>query len=91
MIMSPRTKTAPMAQKILTDWGCVIKTRLGLHSGVLDQCTESGLIFLELVGEREKHEELLRKLNLLEGVQAKLVGLSLPDQPTPAAGEVAGS
>jgi hypothetical protein len=28
---------------------------------------------LELVGEPEKHQELARKLNLLPGVQAKIV------------------
>ena len=76
ILVNTRKKSAPTVQKILTDWGCLIKTRLGLHDGTLDKCSESGLIFLELVGDPAQHEELSRKLNLLEGVQAKLVTLS---------------
>jgi len=74
-----RKESAVKVQQILTEWGCFIKTRLGLHEGVLDECTESGLIFLELVGEETKHEELARKLKLVKGVDAKLVKLSLEE------------
>jgi len=75
--MSTRQETAEKVQKILTAWGCFIKTRLGIHDGVLDKCTDTGLVFMELAGEKEKHEELERKLNLVAGVNAKLVTMSL--------------
>ena len=71
--MSARRESATKVQQILTAWGCNIKTRLGLHEGTLDDCTETGLIFLELVGDKENHEEMSRKLNLLQGVEAKLI------------------
>ena len=74
-----RKESAVKVQQILTEWGCFIKTRLGLHEGVLNDCTESGLIFLELVGDEDKHEELARKLNLLNGVDARLVKLSIDE------------
>lgn len=77
VLVSLRKETAVKVQQILTEWGCFIKTRLGLHEGVLNDCTESGLIFLELAGDESKHQELARKLNLLNGVDAKLVSLSL--------------
>ena len=77
ILVDNRKKNAITVQKILSEWGCLIKTRLGLHPGTLENCTDNGLIFLELVGEREKHEEMVRKLNLLDGVEAKLVELSL--------------
>ena len=77
VLVSIRKESANTVQKILTEWGCTIKTRLGLHSGVLEECSESGLIFLELAGEQEKRTELARKLNLVKGVQAKLVSLSV--------------
>jgi hypothetical protein len=48
-----------------------------LHDGTLENCSEAGVIVLELVGEKEKIQELTRKLTLLEDVQAKLVELSL--------------
>jgi short subunit dehydrogenase-like uncharacterized protein len=75
--MSTRKETAEKVQKILTAWGCYIKTRLGLHEGVLDSCTETGLVFIDLVGEAQKHEELTRKLNLVHGVHAELVKLEI--------------
>ena len=71
ILVGSRSESAEKVQKILTGWGCYIKTRLGLHDDVLDQCTQSGLIFLELKGELEKNEELARKLNLGSNVHAE--------------------
>jgi len=76
--MSTRKETAEKVQKILTAWGCYIKTRLGLHEGVLDNCTETGLMFIDLVGDMSKHEEMARKLNLVTAVHAELVKLEIP-------------
>ena len=45
--LEERLSTAPQFQKILTDYGCVIKTRLGLHSQETN-CTPYGIILLEL-------------------------------------------
>jgi len=75
ILVSSRQDSAETVQKILSGWGCFIKTRLGLHDDVLDNCTESGLIFLELKGETEKLDEMERKLNLIKGVDAKQVKL----------------
>lgn len=76
ILVDHRKESAPTVQKILTTWGCMIKTRLGIHDGVLENCSESGLIICELVGEPDKKEELARKLSLLPGVRSKLVDLS---------------
>lgn len=77
ILVSNRKDSAVKVQKILTDWGCLIKTRLGLHDSVLDTCSEQGLIFLEVVGEKSKNEEIVRKINLLSGVSAQLVELKV--------------
>ncbi len=77
ILVGKRKETAVNVQKILTGWGCIIRSRLGLHDGTLDQCSESGLIIMELVGEKEKMDELLRKLTLLEDVSAKLITLTV--------------
>jgi len=77
IVVNLRKKEAVNVQKILTEWGCLIKTRLGLHEGVLDQCSETGSIILELVGERDKHIELARKLNLLAGVKAQYIEIPI--------------
>jgi len=54
-----------------------VKTRLGIHDGVLENCSESGLLILEMVGDAEKHEELARKISVLPGVSTKLVKLEI--------------
>ena len=51
ILIGSRQDAAEKVQKILTGWGCFIKTRLGLHDDVLDNCSQSGLIFLELTGD----------------------------------------
>lgn len=77
VLVNDRKETAVTVQKILTDWGCTIKTRLGIHDGVLDNCTNSGLLVLDIVGEKEKNEEMTRKLNLVKGVKAQVVHLAI--------------
>ncbi len=78
IILVGKRKTAAVnVQKTLTGWGCLIKTRLGIHDGVLKNCSEKGLIICELVGEPAKHKELTRKLNLIRGVKAELVSMSV--------------
>ena len=72
-----RGESAVKVQQVLTGWGCMITTRLGLHEGVLDSCTQTGLIIVEMVGEREKIDEFVRKLNLIKDVSAKLITLEL--------------
>lgn len=76
ILIENRRETAERVQKILTAWGCLIKTRLGLHDGVLDSCSDTGLIVLELVGTSEQHRELCDKLNKLPGVRADYLELS---------------
>lgn len=77
VLIGKRNDTAVKVQQILTAWGCTIKTRLGLHYDVLENCSEQGLLFLELVGTKEQNEELKRKLELLQDVSVKLVELEI--------------
>jgi len=77
VLLSDRKETAVTFQKILTDWGCMVKTRLGIHDGVLDHCSNYGLVVLDIVGEKQKLEEMTRKLNLVKGIKAQLITLSI--------------
>ncbi len=80
VLIESRSDTAVNVQKILTGWGCLIKTRLGLHDGVLNKCSQTGLVILEMVGEDEKIDECVRKLNLIKGAQAKHIRLDLGEE-----------
>lgn len=77
VLISHRHEAASKVQAVLTGWGCMIRTRLGIHQGVEENCSENGLLFLDLVGNREKLEELERKLNLIKGVSARKIDLEL--------------
>jgi hypothetical protein len=55
----------------------MIKTRLGIHDGVLDKCSDTGLIILELAGAKADKSNLNKKLKAISGVKTKLVEISL--------------
>jgi hypothetical protein len=68
-----RSKYAIEAQKILTEFGCHIQVRLGLHEATNEVCSTDGLIILEVRGESEILERMLAKLNALDNVTAKIM------------------
>lgn len=68
-----RVKKATDVQELLTEYGCHIKTRIGLHEVSGSFCAGYGLILLELVGGPAKADELAGKLNALQGVEVKLM------------------
>ena len=49
--VSNRLQNAIAVQEILTKFGCVIKTRIGLHEEFNGKCSQSGLILLEIIDE----------------------------------------
>ena len=78
ILIGSRKESAVNVQKVLTGWGCMIKTRLGIHDGVLDNCSDQGLLILELVGDDKQKGELTRKVGIIKGVTSKLVELEVP-------------
>ena len=77
ILIGNRKEEAIKVQQILTGWGCIIKTRLGIHDGVLENCSDQGLLILELYGDQSQKEELARKVAVLPGVSSKLVELEV--------------
>ncbi|MFW6271325.1 MAG: hypothetical protein ACOC4G_14805 [Bacillota bacterium] len=74
VIVDKRTDVAFEVQKILTEYGCIIDSRLGLHQ--VKECSDEGLIILHLCGEKKRIEELEEKLKNLDrvGVNKMKVG-----------------
>lgn len=61
--INDRNSDALRVQELLTEYGCYIKTRLGLHDSGDGVCSTSGLVLLEFVDESEdKVAELESKL-----------------------------
>ena len=69
--ITDRIKHVKSVQELLTEYGCNIKTRLGLHEVDGKSCSPNGLLILELVGETTKCQQLTDKLDALEGVDVK--------------------
>lgn len=49
--VAQRTKHTARVQKILTQYGCSIRTRVGLHEAAEGICSPNGLILLEVVSQ----------------------------------------
>jgi hypothetical protein len=63
-----RLKNAVDVQKVFTEYGCNIKTRVGLHDVNADVCSPSGVVLIEFFGSDAEAEGMLTKLNAVEGV-----------------------
>ncbi|MBE6428335.1 MAG: hypothetical protein E7028_07130 [Planctomycetaceae bacterium] len=71
-IHSPNRLTQSASiQQLLTEFGCSIRTRIGLHEVQDGVCARDGVILLELVGEPAHCEELSEKLSKIRGVQVQ--------------------
>jgi hypothetical protein len=74
--MDNRISNASAFQQVLTQNGCKIKARLGLHEVSADLCATDGLIILQPYGEKAEIEQLVAELNALDGIKAKLIDLN---------------
>jgi hypothetical protein len=69
--ITDRIRHVSEVQTLLTEYGCSIKTRLGLHEASKQECSPNGLIILELIDDTEKAEEFATKLSSVEGVEVQ--------------------
>ncbi len=56
-----RLETAIDFQRIITNFGCNIRTRLGLHPAMDDVCLNRGIVLLEVTGEIDALKNELSK------------------------------
>lgn len=64
-----REHEAVKVQELLTNHGCIIKTRLGLHEASTVQCSSKGLILLEFLPDKDEEIKLMEnELSTLESV-----------------------
>lgn len=73
IVIENRRDFAPLVQEILTSFGCIIKTRIGLHEGTEEECSNEGFIILTLKNDEEEIKKLISELKNIEGVRVKNV------------------
>jgi hypothetical protein len=71
LLVTNRVQNAPEVQKVLTQYGCNIKTRIGLHEATENACAPEGLILIELFGGDQISAEFEDKLLAIKGLQVK--------------------
>ena len=77
VLVGKRRESAVEVQRLLTEYGCYIKTRLGLHEASENMCAEEGLIILELVGEKAKQDALYEALQKVSCINVKRETMSV--------------
>lgn len=67
-----RRENVPSLQRILTDFGCLIKMRLGLHEAG-NICSDEGLIILHLIDDETEIKSFEEAISKLDHIKYKLV------------------
>ncbi len=70
--ITDRLKEAQLVQQSLSQFGDVIRTRVGLHEVTRDYSAPGGVLLLDIVGE-PKARQLQKTLNKIRGIETKLV------------------
>ena len=66
-----RVQQIPDIQKLFTEFGCNIRTRLGLHEVDEKSCATAGIIILEAIGDEDSIGRLMQALNQLDGIEVQ--------------------
>ncbi len=74
ILIQKRKETSAQVQEVLSEHGCLIKVRLGLHESE-DNCSDDGLVVLQLTGPTDEIDELYADLNVIDGVVAEQITL----------------
>lgn len=69
--ISARTQAVPNVQAVLTQFGCNIRTRLGLHEATDGSCAPGGLLILDTYGDEATVGKLASALEAIEGVEVR--------------------
>ena len=77
--ITDRIRNAPRVQELFTQYGCNIRTRLGLHEVNGNHCSPHGLVILELFGEIQLCNELRDKLREIQGIQVQEMVFEHPE------------
>ena len=69
--ITDRVKKVADVQNALTEFGCNIKTRLGLHDIDENFCSTRGIIIVEVIDTSGQFDALKAKLSQIEGIELK--------------------
>ena len=68
-----RVQNVPSVQAVLSEFGCNIRTRLGLHEVTESACSTVGLVLLDTYGDEKTILEMEEKLKAIKGVVVQIM------------------
>ncbi len=71
--VTDRVQHIPDVQRLFTEYGCYIRTRIGLHQAEESVCSPNGLILLDMLYDQEACRQLVEQLRAIEGVEVKTI------------------
>jgi hypothetical protein len=66
-----RLKNAGTVQAVFTEFGCNIRTRVGLHDTDGVVCSPSGVVLLDVIGAESECDAMIARLGAIEGVEVR--------------------
>jgi hypothetical protein len=69
--ITDRVQAVPDVQKVFTEYGCYIRTRVGLHDVDGKVCAPGGLVILDLICEEPVCCEMEQKLKAIAGIDVQ--------------------
>ncbi len=66
-----RIEKVPKVQEVFSEYGCYIRTRLGLHDATPEFCSPNGLILIELLDNEEKRASFVQALSKIDGIEVQ--------------------
>jgi hypothetical protein len=69
--ITDRLQNVPVFQALLSEYGCHIKTRIGLHDVSDNFCSPNGLVIVELVGADNKRNDFIAALKKINGIDVQ--------------------
>jgi hypothetical protein len=69
--VTDRLEEAKAVQAVFSEFGCNIKTRIGLHDVSETYCAPSGVVLIEFFGSDAEATTMVDKLNVIQGVHVQ--------------------
>jgi hypothetical protein len=66
-----RHQNAGAVQAVFTEFGCNIRTRVGLHDTDGVACSPSGVVLLDVIGAESDCDAMVARLGAIEGVEVQ--------------------
>ncbi len=73
MLIKDRIKESGRAQKTLSKYAHIIRSRLGFHEVTSDVCSRTGVVILQLAGDVAEWDKLQQELEVIGGVEVRVM------------------